>query len=101
MKYPALILLLPVSSVPAIFTPVPVTTTMFALPTALIVMLPFAVSMFTLLFPLLILAPPPPAAGANTPLPYNTLLVLPVKLTVAILPIPTTLATATLFAVAA
>jgi hypothetical protein len=41
------------------------------------------------------------AAGANTPLPYNTLDVDPSKFTVAMLPIPTTFATATLFATVA
>jgi hypothetical protein len=35
---------------------------------------------------------------ANTPLPYNMLLALPSLLIVAILPIPLTFATATLFA---
>ena len=34
----------------------------------------------------------PPAIAANTPLPYNTLALLPVKLIVAILPKPVTLA---------
>ena len=38
-------------AVPATFIPVPVTTTMLALPTALSVMLPLATGMFTLLLP--------------------------------------------------
>ena len=38
-------------AVPATFIPVPVTTTILALPTALIVMLPFAIAILTLLFP--------------------------------------------------
>ena len=66
------ILPLPVSNVPAMLTPVPVTTTILALPTALIVILPFAVLMFTLLFPLAIDAPPPPpppAAQLKLPAP--------------------------------
>ena len=41
-------------AVPATFIPVPVTTTTLLLPTALIVMLPLAAGMFTLLFPLTI-----------------------------------------------
>ena len=45
-----------------------------------------------------VLPPPPPPPAANTPLPYSTLLALPSKLTVAMFPIPTTLATATWFA---
>ena len=48
---------------------------------------------FTLLVPLAM--PALAATAANTPLPYNTLLVLPVKLIVAILPRPETLAAAT------
>ena len=49
-------LALPVAfNVPAIFTPVPVTINMFALPTALILTLPLALGIFTLLLPLLIL----------------------------------------------
>ena len=47
-------------AVPVIFAPVPVITTTLALPTALKFILPLAVGMFTLLFPLLIDAPPPP-----------------------------------------
>ena len=60
---------LPVFSVPAMLTPVPVTTTMFALPTALNVMLPFAVAIFTLLFPLLMLDGLPVAFQLKVPLP--------------------------------
>ena len=45
-------------TLPDTFMPVPVTTTMLALPTALIVMLPLAVAILTLLFPLVILEPP-------------------------------------------
>ena len=41
------------------------------------------------------------AAGANTPLPYSTLLALPSLLISATLPKPLTLAAATLFATAA
>ena len=40
-------------------------------------------------------------ADANTPLPYNMSVALPFKLTVAMLPIPDTFATATLLAVVA
>ena len=55
-----------------IVMPVPVTTATFALPTALNVILPLAVGMFTLLFPLLILAPPPPDIPVNwLPLPMK------------------------------
>ena len=47
---------LPVTfNVPATLTPVPVTTSMFALPTALMFTLPLAAGIFTLLFPLLML----------------------------------------------
>ena len=47
------ILALPVTfNVPATLTPVPVTTTIFALPTALILTLPLALGIFTLLLPL-------------------------------------------------
>jgi len=42
-----------VFNVPDTFTPVPVTTTTLALPTALIFTFPLAAGMFTLLFPLL------------------------------------------------
>jgi hypothetical protein len=48
-----------VFNVPATLTPVPVIT-IFVLPTAVKLILPFAVGIFTLLFPLLILLPPPP-----------------------------------------
>jgi hypothetical protein len=44
---------------------VPVITATFALPAELNVMLPLADGMFTLLFPLLILAPPPPDIPVN------------------------------------
>ena len=45
-------------NVPDTFTPVPVTTNMLALPTALMLTLPLAAGIFTLLLPLLILADP-------------------------------------------
>ena len=86
----------PVFNVPATLTPVPVTTNMFALPTALMLTFPLAAGILTLLLPLLILVEK--VGVANTPLPYNTVLVLPVKFTVAMLPMPTTLATATEYA---
>ena len=47
-------------AVPATFIPVPVTTTMFALPTALKLILPFAAGMLILLLPLLIAELPKP-----------------------------------------
>ena len=43
-----------VFNVPATLTPVPVTTIIFALPTALILTFPFALGIFTLLLPLTI-----------------------------------------------
>ena len=46
-----LMLPLPVFNVPATLTPVPVTTNMFALPTADMLTFPFAAGMFTLLLP--------------------------------------------------
>ena len=45
-------------NVPVTLTPVPETTTIFALPTALIVTLPFALGIDTLLLPLAIDDPP-------------------------------------------
>ena len=45
--------------------PVPVMTATLALPTALNVILPLAVGILTLLFPLLMLDPPPPAIPVN------------------------------------
>ena len=75
-------------AVPATFIPVPLTTTMLALPIALIVMLPLAVAILTLLFPLLMLEPPPPPLIPVNwlPLPMkNAPLTLPVVL---ILPLP-------------
>ena len=55
----------------------------------------------TLLVPLVIDAGVGMTNPLNTPLPYKTLLALPSLLMVAILPIPDTLATATLLAVPA
>ena len=54
------------------FAPVPVTTTMFALPTALIVILPFAAAILTLLLPLLMLLDAPLATvdQVSTPEPF-------------------------------
>ena len=72
-----------VSNVPVMFAPVPLTITMFALPTAEMLTLPFAVGMFTLLFPL-----------ANGP--YNACAdKLPVKLPVpdTLTPVPVTITT--------
>ena len=67
-----------------------------ALPVVVIVLDPkLAKNVATLLFPY------DTAAGANTPLPYNTLLVLPSKLIDAILPAPDTLPSATANAVLA
>ena len=61
--------------------------------------LPFAVGMVTLLAPLLIPLPLGNVRVVNTPLPYSTVVSNPSKLIVAMLPIPDTLATATLLAV--
>ena len=47
----------PVFNVPATFTPVPVTTRIFALPTAEILTLPFAAGMLTFELPFAILGP--------------------------------------------
>ena len=60
-----------VFNVPAILTPVPVTTTIFALPALLIFTLPLALGIFTLLFPLLILLVDPDATvdQVNVPEP--------------------------------
>ena len=57
---PPMLALLDTLAVPATFIPVPVTTIIFALPAELNVMFPLANGIFTLLFPLLMLAPPPP-----------------------------------------
>ena len=65
-------LALPVTdSVPVMFAPVPVITNMFALPTALILTLPFIAGIFTLLLPLLILLVDPLVTvdQVNTPDP--------------------------------
>ena len=62
---------LPVAfNVPATLTPVPVTT-ITVLPTAVRLMLPFAVAILTLLLPLLILLDDPPATvdHVNVPVP--------------------------------
>jgi hypothetical protein len=59
---------------------------------------PPLVAIFTLLVPLLIVVPLGMLIVANTPLPYNTLLLEPSKLIVAMLPIPVTFATATAYA---
>ena len=71
----------------------PVTTNTLALPPTLVDTTPPLVAILTLLDPLLILDVLAP--GANTPLPYSILLLLPSKFSVAILPMPTTLATST------
>ena len=52
---PTFALPVPVLNVPATFTPVPVTTSMLALPTALMLTLPFAAGILTLLLPFEIL----------------------------------------------
>ena len=62
-------------------------------------MFPFAAGIAILLVPLA--STLDDGIELNTPLPSNTLLLLPSKLIVAMLPIPLTLATATLFATAA
>ena len=56
-------------NVPATLIPVPVTVTIFALPTALSVMFPFAVAILTLLFPLLILLDAPLATVDQVSVP--------------------------------
>ena len=52
-------------AVPLMLAPVPVIVITLAVPTALSVILPFAVAIFTLLLPLLILDMPPPADCAT------------------------------------
>ena len=84
-----------------------VLTVKFALPNITVLatpptptnILPPDVEAFILLVPLAIDVPL--GVAPNTPLPYNTVEAFPFKLTVAILPIPDTLATATAFAVVA
>ena len=114
---------LPVAfSVPAILTPVPVTTTILALPTALIVMLPLAVAILTLLLPLLMLLvlPELTVAQLNVPDPSvckycpdvppvictlatgpKLTLLAPVKLAVPVLVIPVSVPTLVIFGCAA
>ena len=77
------VILLLTLSVPFIFAPVPVTTKTFALPTAEMLILPFADGMLTLLFPL---ANGPYSACADK---------LPVKLPVpdTLTPVPVTITT--------
>ena len=83
---------------PTTFAPVVVTTNTLATAPTLVFTLPFATGIFTLLVPLLIPLPLGILIVANTPLPNNTCVLELFKLIVAILPIPTTLATATLLA---
>ena len=85
-------------AVPVILAPVPVTT-IVVLPADTRLTLPSTVGTVTVEVPLAM--PELAATAANTPLPYNTLLVLPVKLIEAMLPAPDTFASATANAVLA
>ena len=68
-------MMLPVTlALPVTVNPVPVTTTMLAFPTALMLTLPLALGIFTLLFPLAMLAPPDAVIPVSCePLPIKKL----------------------------